>query len=136
MADVILEWTFDVSGYAKTFISRGEIIIFRGESVRNKWKTRKNKIWQNLSMVPPLEHFQGENKNCLSLDKRISMSRRSFLAKLTTFGPGSGQKFLSFLKIAIFKMGGLITFQSHRSWGDTILVWGWHKRPITKMEST
>ena len=43
MADVILEWTFDVSGYAKTFISRGEIIIFRGESVRNKWKTRKKK---------------------------------------------------------------------------------------------
>ena len=42
MADIILEWTLEVSGYANTFISRGEIIIFRGESVRNKWKTRKN----------------------------------------------------------------------------------------------
>ena len=36
MADIILEWTLEVSGYANTFISRGEIIIFRGESVRNK----------------------------------------------------------------------------------------------------
>ena len=36
IADVILEWTLDVSIYANTFISRGEIIIFRGESVKNK----------------------------------------------------------------------------------------------------
>ena len=36
MADVILEWTLDVSRYANTFILRGEIIIFRGESVRPK----------------------------------------------------------------------------------------------------
>ena len=39
MADVILvilEWTLDVSGYANTFISRGEIILLRGESVINK----------------------------------------------------------------------------------------------------
>ena len=41
MADVILEWTFDVSRYANISILRSEIIIFRGESVRNKWKTRK-----------------------------------------------------------------------------------------------
>ena len=43
MTDVILEWTLDVSGYANTFISRGEIIIFRGESMRNKWKTTGKK---------------------------------------------------------------------------------------------
>ena len=41
MADVIIEWTLDVSEHANTFISRGEIIIFRGESVKNKWKTKK-----------------------------------------------------------------------------------------------
>ena len=43
MADAILEWTFDVSRYANIFILRGEIIICRGESVRNKGKT-KNKL--------------------------------------------------------------------------------------------
>ena len=33
-ADVILEWTLDVSRYANILISIGEIIIFRGASVR------------------------------------------------------------------------------------------------------
>ena len=115
-------------------------------SEENQWETSEKlektkvlsskKMWQNLPMVPPLENFQGENKNCLSLARRISVSRRSFLANLTTFGPHSGTKFFSFLKIAILKMGWLLKFQSHRSWGDTILVWGWRKRPHTNMEST
>ena len=37
-------------------------------------------------MVPPLNRFQGKNKNCSSLARTISASRRSFFANLT-IGP-------------------------------------------------
>ena len=36
-------------------------------------------------MVPPLDQFQGKNKNCSSFARTISVSRRSFFANLTTF---------------------------------------------------
>ena len=75
-------------------------------------------------MVPPLDHFQGKNRNCSSLGRTISASRRSFFANLTTFERRSGLKKFSLLKIAILKMGWLSKFQSHRSWGDAHLSLG------------
>ena len=53
-----------------------------------KWK-------KNNPMVPPLDHFQGKNKNCSSLARTISTSRRSFFSNLTTFERRSGPKFFS-----------------------------------------
>ena len=58
-------------------------------------------------MVPPLDNFQGKNKNCSSLGRTISASRRSFFANLTTFERRSG----------------------HRSWGDTHLSLGAAQAP-------
>ena len=43
-------------------------------------------------MVPPLDHFQGKNKNCSFLVRTISASRQSFFANLTTFEQHSGLK--------------------------------------------
>ena len=56
-------------------------------------------------MVPPLDHFQGKNKNCSSFARMISASRRSFFANLATFERRFGLKKFSLLKIAILKMG-------------------------------
>ena len=98
--------------------------------IRNdkKWKTCKivgpykaKKRGKNHPMVPPLDIFQGKNNNSSSLARRISTSRRSFFANLTTFERHSGLKKFSLLKIAILKMGWLSKFQSHRSWGDAHL---------------
>ena len=47
---------------------------------------------KNHPMVPPLNHFQGKNKNRSSLARTISESRRSFFANLTTFERRSGLK--------------------------------------------
>ena len=82
------------------------------------------KLGKNHPVVPPLDHFQGENINCSSLARTISTSRGSFFANLTTFERCSGLKKISHLKIAILKMGWLWKFQSHRSWGDTNLSLG------------
>ena len=56
------------------------------------------------SMVPPLDHFQGKNKNRSSIARMISTSRGSFFANLTTFEQRSGLKKISHLKITILKM--------------------------------
>ena len=55
-------------------------------------------------MVPPLDQFQGKNKNCSSFARMISTSRRSFFANLTTFEWRFGLKIVSLLKIAILRM--------------------------------
>ena len=81
----------------------------------------KKKMRKNHPMVPPLDDFQWKNRNCSSLARMISASRRSFFANLTTFERPSGLKKFSLLKIAILKMGWLSKFQSHRSWGDAHL---------------
>ena len=60
---------------------------------------------KNHPMVPPLDHFQGRNKNCSSLARTISASSRSFFANLAIFEPHPGLKEFSFLKITILKMG-------------------------------
>ena len=60
---------------------------------------------KNHPMVPPLDYFQGKNKNRSSLARTISTSRRSFFEKLTTFKWPSGLNFFPLLKIAILKMG-------------------------------
>ena len=52
------------------------------------WSSEK--VEKNHLMVPPLNHFQGKNKNCSSLARTISASRRSFFANLTTFERHSG----------------------------------------------
>ena len=62
-------------------------------------------LGKNHPMAPPLDHFQGKNKNRSSLARTISASRRSFFANLTTFERRSGLKNFSHLKIAILKMG-------------------------------
>ena len=69
--------------------------------------------WKNPPMVPPLDHFQGKDKNRSSFARMISASRRSFFANFATFERRSGLKIFSLLKIANLKMGC-----SHRSWGD------------------
>ena len=74
------------------------------EQVKNKQNVRFHAA-KNLPMVPPLDHFQGKNKNRSSLARMISMSRRSFFVNLTTFKRRSGLKKLSLLKIVILKMG-------------------------------
>ena len=61
----------------------------------------QNKLIRML-LVPPLDHFQGKNKNFSSLARTISAS---FFANLTTFERRSGLKKISLLKIAILKMG-------------------------------
>ena len=61
------------------------------------------KMEKNHPMVPPLDNFQGKNKNCSSLAKTISASRRSFFTNLTTFERRSGLKEFSLLKIAILR---------------------------------
>ena len=76
------------------------------------------KLGKNHPVVPPLDHFQGENINCSSLAITISTSRGSFFANLTTFEWCSGLKFFS-LFIGPEEM--------------PILVWGRRKRPPTKM---
>ena len=55
----------------------------------NKGKTNKiegfsatKSLKKNHPMVPPLNHFQGKNKNRSSLARTISESRRSFFANL------------------------------------------------------
>ena len=60
---------------------------------------------KNHQMVPPLDHFQGKNKDCSSLARTISASRQSFFANLTTFERRFGQKNVSRLTITILKMG-------------------------------
>ena len=55
-----------------------------------KWK-------KNHPMVPPLDQFQGKNKNCSSLARTISASRRSFFANFTTFEWRFGLKNFSLL---------------------------------------
>ena len=60
--------------------------------------------WEkNHPMVPPLDHFQGKNKNWSSLARMISVSGRSFFANLTTFERRSGLKRIFPLKIAILR---------------------------------
>ena len=49
-------------------------------------------ILKNHPMVPPLDHFQGKNKNCSSLTRTISALRRSFFANLPTFERRFGRK--------------------------------------------
>ena len=67
----------------------------------NKGKNSKNvgfstaRKEKNHPMVPPLDHFQGKNKNCSSLARTISTSRRSFFSNLTTFERRSGPKIFS-----------------------------------------
>ena len=129
--------------YTNTTISRASIIVVRGEEVKNNFKKGQNcrdssseKMRKTHPVVPPLDHLQGKNKNGSSLARRISASRRSFFANLTTFERRSGLNIFSLLKIVILKMGWLSKFQSHRSWGDAHLVWGRRKRPPTKMGST
>ena len=56
---------------------------------------------KNHPMVPPLDRFQGKNKNCSSLARTISASRQSFFANLTTFEQYSGLKKFSLLIITI-----------------------------------
>ena len=68
-------------------------------------KFYKVKMEKNHPMVPPLDHFQRKNKNCSSLARTISMSRRSFFANLTTFERRSGLKNFSLFKIVNLKMG-------------------------------
>merc|ERR1712208_42517 len=76
-----------------------ELSLAKNISVASNKKKGKNH-----PMVPPLNHFQGENKICSSLARTISASRGSFLAKLTTFERRSGLKIFSLLKIPILKM--------------------------------
>ena len=95
--------------------------------VKNYWYCRvssSRKMQKNHPMVPPLETFQGKNKNHSSFARTISMSRRSFFENLMTFERRSGLKKFPLLKIAILKMGWLSKFQSHRSWGDAHLSLG------------
>ena len=80
-------------------------------------------------MVPHLHHFQRGTKKCSSLTRMISASRRSFFANLSTFERRSGLKKISFYKIAIFKIGWLSKFQSHRFWGDAHLSLGAAQAP-------
>ena len=65
----------------------------------------QKRIEKNYPMVPPLDHIQNKNKNCSSLARMFSASRRSFFANLTTFERHSGLKVFSFLKIVILKIG-------------------------------
>merc|ERR1711942_548418 len=62
------------------------------------------RMQKNSPMVPPLDHFQGKNRNCSSLARIISASRRSFFVNLTTFERRSGLKKFSLLKITILKI--------------------------------
>ena len=87
------------------------------------------KLEKNHPMVPPLDHFQGKNKNRSSPARMISALRRAFFANLITFEQQSGLKNLSLLKIAILKMGLLSKFQSHRSWGDAHISLGAAQAP-------
>ena len=109
------------------FILWGSIFLASGEDVIDEQKkyqdSMKWKMKKNHSMVFPLDHFQGK-KNCSSLARIISVSRRSFSANLTPFEQCSGVKRIFLLKIAISKMGWLSKFQSHRSWGDAHLSLG------------
>ena len=82
------------------------------------------KIEKNYPMVPPLDNFQWKNRNCSSLARMISASRRSFFANLTTFERRSGLKKFSLLKITILKMGWFSKFHSPRSWEDAHLSLG------------
>ena len=109
-----------VSVYINVTILWDWIILVRCKKIMNKWKTSKTVGFhpaKNHPMVPPLNRFQGKNKNCSSLARTISASRRSFFANLTPFERHSGLKKFSLLKIAILKMGWLSKFQSLRSWG-------------------
>ena len=58
---------------------------------------------KNHPMVPPLDHFQGKNKNCSSLARTISASRQSFFVNWATLSRRSGQKKFFLLKIAILR---------------------------------
>ena len=135
LADKIHEWA-KMSLYTNKTISRASIIEVKGEEVKNNSKKGQNckdssseKMRKTHPMVPPLDHLQGKNKNGSSLARRISASRRSFFANLTTFERRSGLKIFSLFKIAILKMGWLSKFQSHRSWGDAHLSFGAAKAP-------
>ena len=83
-------------------------------------------------MVPPLDHFQGKNKNCSYLARAISTSRRSFFSNLTTFERRSGLKKFSFTKSQFSKLGGCQNFKVIGSEEMPILVWGRRKRPPNK----
>ena len=76
-----------------------------GEEETNKNEKKRARKWgKNHPMVPPLDQFQGKNKNCSSFARTISVSRRSFFANLTTFEWRFGLKNFSLLKIAILRM--------------------------------
>ena len=67
-------------------------MTFKDPSQRRRsnkqWKFRvicRKKIQKIIQWFPPFDHFQGRNKNHSSLAKRISASRRSIFANLTTF---------------------------------------------------
>ena len=135
MDDVIHEQDHNVLVYTNMSIKWDWIFLIKGEEVISNGKTSKivgflqHEFEKNPPMVPPLDHFQGKNKNCSSLARRISASRRSFFRNLTTFERRSGLKIISLLKIAILKMGWLSKFQSHRSWGDAHLNLGAAQAP-------
>ena len=103
MADVILvilEWTLDVSGYANTFISRGEIIIFRGESMRNKWKTGgkqrfypARKCDQIFQWSPLWNFFKGKIKISQSAAQKWSSWPKMIVSTHWTFWQEMGNFF-------------------------------------------
>ena len=108
--------------------SQGSTAWIRNQNSSRLWQKLANtygcmqwKMGNNHSMVPPLDHFEGKNKNRSSLARLISTLRRSLFANLTTFERHSGLKFFSPLKIMILKTGWLSKFQSQRSWGDAPL---------------
>ena len=101
----------------------------QAENAKNFRVSSSKMIGKYHPMVPPLDHFQGKNKNCSSLARTISLSRQSFFAYLTTFERRSGLKKFAILKITILKMGLLSKFQSHRSWGDAHLSFGAAQAP-------
>ena len=136
MDDVIHEQDHNVLVYTNMSIKWDWIFLIKGEEVISNGKTSKivgfyaAKIWKkNPPMVPPLDHFQGKNKNCSSFARTISASRRSFFENLDTFERRSRLKRFSLLKIAILEMGWLSKFQSHRSWGDAHLSLGAAQAP-------
>ena len=91
-----------------------------------------SKLGKNHPIVPPLDHFQGDHKNCSSITRTISASRQSFCANLTTFERRSGLKFFSLLKIKILKIGECQNFKVIGLEEMPILVQGRHKCPQLK----
>ena len=95
---------------------------------------QERKCKNNHPMVPPLDHFQGKNKNSSPLARTNSASRRSFFATLTTFERRSGLKKFPFSKSWFWKWGDCQSFKVIGPVEMPILVWGRRKHPQLKWD--